>query len=183
MQIAAHQWLAAGETELVDPQPRDDLHKAGDFLEREQFVPRHESHIFGRHAVEAADVAAIGDADPQAVVHTAKGIEEHGEVAGFGCQVSRHSAFRSRVCWMDPIGGAVGPVFALPDGNFLLDGVDQPAAGGEGVVAVRRTDGHGHADFAQFQMAQAMDHATFYQRPLRRAWVSSSASFCSAISG
>ena len=34
-------------------------------------------HRFVRHAVEAADVAAIGDADPQIPVHAAEGVDKH----------------------------------------------------------------------------------------------------------
>ena len=36
----------------------------------------HELHVRLRHAVEAADVAAVGDADAQIVVHAAEGIDE-----------------------------------------------------------------------------------------------------------
>ena len=38
-------------------------------------LPLHELHVRLRHAVEAADVAAVGDADAQVVVHPAEGIE------------------------------------------------------------------------------------------------------------
>ena len=51
-------------------------HEPRDLLERENLVPRLEADILVRHAVEAADVAAIGDADPQAVVHAAEPVDE-----------------------------------------------------------------------------------------------------------
>ena len=55
---------------------RDDADESLDFFERENLVARAEPDVLVRHAVEAADVAAIGDADPQAGVHAAEGVGE-----------------------------------------------------------------------------------------------------------
>ena len=57
-------------------QLRHDAHEAGDLLERENLVARQEPHVLVRHAVEAADIAAVGDADPQARVHAAERVDQ-----------------------------------------------------------------------------------------------------------
>ena len=74
-QVAAHQRLAAGQADLVDAQRRRHADEVGDLLEGEQLGPVHEDD-FLRHAVGAAEVAAIGDADAQVVVDAAEGIDE-----------------------------------------------------------------------------------------------------------
>ena len=76
VEILPHQRLAAGQSQLVDAQLRDDANESLDLLERENFVARLELHVFVRHAVEAADIAAIGDADPQIGVHAAERVDE-----------------------------------------------------------------------------------------------------------
>ena len=75
--IVPHQWFAAGQANFVDAQPRGDPHKASHLLERQQFLARPELDVLGRHAIKTADVAAIGDADPQVIVRSAKRIDEH----------------------------------------------------------------------------------------------------------
>ena len=79
-QIAAHQRFAAGQANLVDAQRRGDLHEMRDLLEGEQLGAVHEDHFF-RHAVGAAQIAAIGDADAQVVVAASERIDQHG---GYG---------------------------------------------------------------------------------------------------
>ncbi len=61
------QGLAAGQPELVHPQPGKDADQAIDLLEREDRLPRQPDVILLRHAVAAAHVAAIGDGDAQAL--------------------------------------------------------------------------------------------------------------------
>ncbi len=78
VEAVPHQRLAAGEPQLVDAHRRHDAHEAFDLLEREDLAARLEAHVLGRHAVEAADIAAIGDADPQVRVDAAEGVDERG---------------------------------------------------------------------------------------------------------
>ena len=61
---------------LLHAQLRHDADEALDLLERQNLAPRLEAHVLGRHAVEAADVAAIGDADPQIGVHAAEAVDQ-----------------------------------------------------------------------------------------------------------
>src|SRR6202043_3071885 len=53
--------------------------------------------------------------------------------------------------------GAVDEVLLLPDGDGLLEGVDDPAAGFEGGAAVGGGDRDEDAGLADFKPAQAMD--------------------------
>ena len=72
--FAAHQRLAAGQADLVDPQGHRHADEVGDLLEGEQLGPVHEDDLFG-HAVGAAQVAAVGHADAQVVVHATEGVD------------------------------------------------------------------------------------------------------------
>src|SRR6188472_1509596 len=72
----------------MDAHLRDDSDESLDFFERKDFVTRPETDVLVRHAVEAADVAAIGDADPQAGVHATESVRERGLVGDFGHYVS-----------------------------------------------------------------------------------------------
>ena len=87
--IPAHQRLAPREPDLVDSQGHDDPDEPLDLLEAEKLLPRQKLRILG-HAVDAADVAAVGDADPQVVVHPAKRVDQW-------CHVSSHSLDRTGV--------------------------------------------------------------------------------------
>ena len=74
--------LAAGEADLLDPM-RDELARhAGDLLEREQRRVRQVGVVlvedFLRHAVAAAEVAAVGDADAQVAQRPAARRREYG---------------------------------------------------------------------------------------------------------
>src|SRR4051812_49076614 len=66
---------------------------------------------------------------------------------------------------VDPLLIAVGPDFLLPDGDLLFEGVDQPAAGLERLLAVRATDGDHDADLAQVEVADAVDQRRLDDRP------------------
>ena len=79
-QIGAHERLAAGEPQPVDAHLRDDADEPRDLFERENLVARPEADVLVRHAVEAADVAAVGDADPQAGVHAAEACRRAGDL-------------------------------------------------------------------------------------------------------
>src|SRR5262249_18773747 len=65
--VATDQGLAPGEPDLVDPQGRRDPDEPLDLFKREQALPGQELDRLG-HAIDAADVAAIGHADPQVIV-------------------------------------------------------------------------------------------------------------------
>jgi hypothetical protein len=73
--VGPHQRLAAGEAELVHAQASRDPSEPLDLLEREQLMPRLEADVLVRHAIEAADVAAICDADPQVRMNAAQRID------------------------------------------------------------------------------------------------------------
>src|SRR5262249_59112816 len=75
VRAGAHQRLPAGEAEFVDPQRRGHADEVGDLLEGEQFAPVEEHHLL-RHAVDAAEVAAVRHADAQVVVSAAEGVDE-----------------------------------------------------------------------------------------------------------
>src|SRR5690606_12245578 len=51
-------------------------HEAFDLFKGEDFSPRFETHVLGRHAIETANVAAVGNADPQVVVPAAEAIDQ-----------------------------------------------------------------------------------------------------------
>jgi hypothetical protein len=72
-QIAPHQRLAAGDAEL-DAQPHGDAREALDLLEAQDLARARRTPRPLRHAVEAADVAAVGDADAQVVVNAAEAL-------------------------------------------------------------------------------------------------------------
>ena len=65
-EVGAHCWLAAGEPNGVEAAPLDgELSEALDLLVGEQLRAPHKGQTVGRHAVNATQIAAIGDRDPQ----------------------------------------------------------------------------------------------------------------------
>ncbi len=90
VEIAADERLATGEADFVDSQADDDPNEPFDLLEGEQLATVHEFGVVGRHAVEAADIAAVGDADPQVRMHAAETVDER---LYAGCVVGRHRGF------------------------------------------------------------------------------------------
>jgi hypothetical protein len=75
-QVAADEGFAPGEANLSETQRHGDAHEPLDLFEGEQLAAIHELHVLGRHAVKAADIAAISDADPQICVHAAEGVDQ-----------------------------------------------------------------------------------------------------------
>src|SRR5205823_9002931 len=75
-QIGSDQRLAASKTELVHAERSDEADEPLDFLKRKDFAARQKADIFVGHAVEAADIAAVGDADAQARMHAAERIDK-----------------------------------------------------------------------------------------------------------
>ena len=76
-QVGAHRRLAAGEAQTVDLEALDE--EAGeplDLLERQHLAARQPLHALFRHAVGAAEVAAVGDRDAQVANGASEGIDE-----------------------------------------------------------------------------------------------------------
>ena len=71
LEVAAHERLAAGDAELLDAERHERLRDPRDLLEAEQLLAVEEAvgaaEDLLRHAVDAAEVAAVGDRDPQVV--------------------------------------------------------------------------------------------------------------------
>ena len=69
VEVAPHQRLAAGQAQLLHAEPDEDARQARDFLEAQDRAVRQETVVrvehLARHAVHAAEVAAIGDRDAQ----------------------------------------------------------------------------------------------------------------------
>ena len=74
----ADQRLAAGDAQLADAHGDRNLNKMLDFLERQDVLAGLELDPFFGHAIETADVTAVGDADPQVVVQAAEAVDERG---------------------------------------------------------------------------------------------------------
>ena len=62
--VAPHERLAAGEAQLAHPALDEDAADAVELLERQEVALRQEAHVL-RHAVEAAEIAAVGHRDAQ----------------------------------------------------------------------------------------------------------------------
>ena len=75
-----HQWLAAGEPDLAHAQRDRDAHDALDLVEVEDLGARQEGVVrperLARHAVAAAEVAPIGDADAQVAHRSLHRVED-----------------------------------------------------------------------------------------------------------
>jgi hypothetical protein len=79
LKVAAQQRLAAGQAELRDSLQRERPGQARDLLERQQLGAREEREVapedlFG-HAVGAAEVAAVGNRDPQVAQRTGSAVK------------------------------------------------------------------------------------------------------------
>ncbi len=80
-EFAAHERLAAGQPHVVDAHPGKQRDQPRDLLERQDRGSLQPRQPFRRHAVLAAEVAAIGDRYPQVAdqpaVAIAQGFEIH----------------------------------------------------------------------------------------------------------
>ena len=69
LEVTAEQRLAPGDPQLVHPEGDEDAGDPLDLLEREQLAARQEAVVAPedllRHAVHAAEVAAVRDRDPE----------------------------------------------------------------------------------------------------------------------
>ena len=83
--IAPHQRLAAGKPQLARSQPDERRAQAIEFLERQDVPFGQEVHVLG-HAVDAAEIAAVGHGDAHVGDRATEGIDErsrrHGSVRG-----------------------------------------------------------------------------------------------------
>ena len=73
----ADQRLAARQAHAANALPRHQVHKAGDFLGAEQLIVRAGRHAIGRHAVNAAEIALVGNGNAQVVDIAAKTVMLH----------------------------------------------------------------------------------------------------------
>src|SRR5207247_8425021 len=62
-QIAADEWLAAGDAQLADSQPNGHAYEALDLFERQNLAALRELHAGFGHAIEAPDITAVRYAD------------------------------------------------------------------------------------------------------------------------
>jgi hypothetical protein len=62
--VLAHQRLAAGEADLANALLDENGAQPVKLLKRQQILLGQEGHVF-RHAVGAAEIAAVGDRNPQ----------------------------------------------------------------------------------------------------------------------
>ena len=76
MQITTNERLTAGQSHTIDSQRRADSHNPFDLFEGKQMLLRHELNIFRRHAIETANIAAIGHTDSEIVVHSTERIDQ-----------------------------------------------------------------------------------------------------------
>src|SRR5207237_2751898 len=72
------QRLAAGDPDGPDAVPlHEELGQAADLLEAQDVLPSQPFESLGRHAVDAAEVAAVGDRDPQVVGDPPVAVPQH----------------------------------------------------------------------------------------------------------
>src|SRR5262249_59635454 len=77
-EVAPQERLAAGETEAVDAERREDGDERVDLLEGEQVLALEPDVLLLRHAVLAAEVAAVGDREAQVAEGTVETISDNG---------------------------------------------------------------------------------------------------------
>jgi hypothetical protein len=96
VQVAPHQRLAAGEAHLLHAQAGEQARQARGLLEPEHFLVRQELEVavegFPRHAVHAAEVAAVGDRDAQVAQAAAERIRERPAVVSRRRRLCRANA-------------------------------------------------------------------------------------------
>jgi hypothetical protein len=97
--VGPYERLATGKAQLVDAQRNQSAHESFDLLEREQLFAWPKDDALGGHAVEAANVAAIGDADAEAGVCAAEAVDKR-RLRGFGLLQS--IVAHNRLFWLPP---------------------------------------------------------------------------------
>jgi hypothetical protein len=86
----AHQRLAAGDAQLSGSAGDKGGAQAVELLEREQIPARQKLHVFG-HAIDAAQIAAVGHRHAQIGDGAAEGVDERRRLGG------RESGLRTKV--------------------------------------------------------------------------------------
>ena len=76
MEIAPDERFAAGETNHGDAEGDEDAGQALDFFIAENLGALDPVVLGERHAIEASEIAAIGDGDPQILDRTVEAITE-----------------------------------------------------------------------------------------------------------
>ena len=76
-QIAAEERFAAGEPDAVDAFGDEDVDERGDLLEVQQVFARQPLILGLRHAVLAAEVAAVGDRQPEIAERPGENVLDH----------------------------------------------------------------------------------------------------------
>src|SRR5262249_14291868 len=110
------QGLASGEPQFADAHVSGHPDESLDLLKGEELLPLQELHVLGGHAVETADVAAVGNADPQVGVHAAEAVDQGG---------SRHTSLFPPPGWV--VGAhAVPSGFSPPPTDYTKPAVSPP---------------------------------------------------------
>ena len=95
-EAAAQQWFATGEAQLVHAQiAHRDRDEADELVVGELLVARHPVEAFGRHAVRAAEVAAVGQGDAEVGGDPPECVDEAG-VGGSGGVAAGRAAQRGQ---------------------------------------------------------------------------------------
>src|SRR5882724_11934090 len=74
----AYERLTSGNSQLCHTQRNRHAHESFDLFKRQDFRMRHVLHALFGHAVEAADIAAVGNTDPKIVVDASECIYQRG---------------------------------------------------------------------------------------------------------
>ena len=64
-EVATHRGLASSQANLLDADSHGNASQAGNLLVGQDLSPRHPGQAFGGHAVDAAEVAPVGNGDAQ----------------------------------------------------------------------------------------------------------------------
>src|SRR4030095_7609740 len=76
-QAAPEQRLAAGQTDLVDAEAREDVDQAPDLFEGQDVVARQPHVVLLGHAIAAAEIAAVGDREAEVAERPKLGVDKH----------------------------------------------------------------------------------------------------------
>src|SRR5438552_17500806 len=105
------QRLAAGQAHLLDAQRRENLHQAGDLLERKDRLFGQPDVILLGHAVPTPQVAPIGDRDAQTAERSSEAINDHAILPPPSCLTDRPmSPCRPRAAPSSRPAGAASPL-------------------------------------------------------------------------
>jgi hypothetical protein len=111
-EIGANEGLATGHLQAPHPQADERCEQSRELLEGEELVLREPRQALERHAVRAAEVAPVGDGDPEVVGDAVEGVDQrsveghrgggaHAASVPASCdQESSGSGSRSRSVWI-----------------------------------------------------------------------------------